>query len=63
MNIPAIMSNRITIRPTKRKVIKTVSTMESMAKAAQKENTSADIRMIAKAAAERLGELKHKLAN
>ena len=63
MNISAIMGNRITIRPTKKKVIKTVSTMESMAKTAQKENTSANIRVIAKAAAEKLGELKHKLAN
>jgi len=62
MFIQAI-SSKITVRPTKRKVIKTVSTMEQMAKFAQNTNVSADVRYLAKQAAEKLGDLKHKLAN
>jgi hypothetical protein len=61
--IQGIIGSRITIRPTKRKVVKTVSTMENMAKETQKWTSSADIRLLAQKAAEKLGELKHKLAN
>jgi len=61
MNIQAVMGNRVTVRPTKRKVIKTVETMENFAKEAQKSNFSSDTKAFAKFAAEKLGGLKRQL--
>lgn len=61
--IQGIIGSRITVRPTKRKVIKTVSTMEQVARTAQKESSSYNTKNFAKLAAEKLGELKRRLAN
>lgn len=61
--IQGIIGSRITIRPTKRKVVKTVATMEQFAKTTQKESASTSTKAFAKMAAEKLGELKRKLAN
>ena len=58
--IQGILANRITVRPTKKKIINTVSAMENGARYVQKKSVSGK-KLLAGKAAEFLGGLKHKL--
>ncbi len=58
--IQGILGSRLSVRPTKRKVVKTVSAMEQGAKLIQTKS-AAQTRVLAGKAAEFLGNVKHKL--